>query len=142
MQRIQSVCCEQLGVFGRVPRSTREQIHCEVNFCATQYCLKLTDKGNIMFRKKAKAKSLAEPSSSKLSAVNQRGRASCPFLQDRRKPTKSIMKYVTADESLHKKYEETRRNSNASLQFSEIEIREYSRTVGDNPSCSSGPPLS
>ena len=28
------------------------------------------------------------------------------------------------------------------IKFHIIEIREYERTVGDNPSCSSGPPIS
>ena len=40
-----------------------------------------------------------------------------------------------------------RRNGNTmsrrqSVLFKAIEIREYERTVGDNPSCSSGPPVS
>jgi hypothetical protein len=28
-----------------------------------------------------------------------------------------------------------------SVRFNEIHIRDYERTVGDNPSCSSGPPI-
>jgi len=68
------------------------------------------------------------------------GRAmSCPVFG---RPKKSNMKFVTADESLHKKYKESRKNMSRNLQFDAIEIREYARTVGDNPSCSSGAPIS
>jgi len=62
--------------------------------------------------------------------------------------SKSIMKRRTLDESLHCSYGSEdevisgRRKKNLSLQFDKIKIREYSRTVGDNPSCSSGPPVS
>lgn len=28
-----------------------------------------------------------------------------------------------------------------SVRFNDIQIRDYERTVGDNPSCSSGPPI-
>jgi len=63
----------------------------------------------------------------------------CPSL------CKSIMKLRTLDESLHRTYGSDDiivcRQKN-SLQFSKINIREYSRTVGDNPSCSCGPPIS
>ena len=59
---------------------------------------------------------------------------------------KSIMKWRTLDESLHSSSGAEdiivqRRIKNNSLQFSNINIREYLRTVGDNPSCSSGPPV-
>lgn len=54
----------------------------------------------------------------------------------------SIMKRRTLDESLHSKYgSEGSRNGDRALQFDRIMIREYARTVGDNPSCSSGPPV-
>jgi len=61
---------------------------------------------------------------------------------------KSIMKRKTLDESLHSMYGSEdemisgRTRKNLSLQFDKIHIREYSRTVGDNPSCSCGPPVS
>jgi hypothetical protein len=64
--------------------------------------------------------------------------------------TVSIMITRTLDESLHSTYgsveegptRRRRRSKNRpSLQFDKIRIREYSRTVGDNPSCSSGPPI-
>lgn len=61
---------------------------------------------------------------------------------------KSIMKKRTLDESLHSTYGSEdelitgRDKERDSLQFDKIKIREYSRTVGDNPSCSSGPPVS
>ena len=41
------------------------------------------------------------------------------------------------DEAAHK---EKPRQVN-SVRFSEIQIRDYERVVGDNPSCSSGPPI-
>lgn len=55
----------------------------------------------------------------------------------------SILKWKTVDESLHSTYgsESGSRNSDAKLQFKSVVIREYARTVGDNPSCSSGPPV-
>mmetsp|Transcript_50 Transcript_50/g.112 ORF Transcript_50/g.112 Transcript_50/m.112 type:complete len:286 (-) Transcript_50:324-1181(-) len=59
---------------------------------------------------------------------------------------RSIMKRRTIDESLHSTYgsEDGMMHSrkHLSLQFANVNIREYSRTVGDNPSCSSGPPIS
>eukprot|EP00543_Licmophora_paradoxa_P003119 CAMPEP_0202456352 /NCGR_PEP_ID=MMETSP1360-20130828/13626_1 /ASSEMBLY_ACC=CAM_ASM_000848 /TAXON_ID=515479 /ORGANISM="Licmophora paradoxa, Strain CCMP2313" /LENGTH=338 /DNA_ID=CAMNT_0049076135 /DNA_START=675 /DNA_END=1691 /DNA_ORIENTATION=+ len=48
------------------------------------------------------------------------------------------MKVTTLDESLHSTYDG---RSSINIGWREIQIREYSRTVGDNPSCSSGPPL-
>lgn len=57
---------------------------------------------------------------------------------------KGIMKFKTLDESLHSTYgcETDNDNSNKPrIQFKHIEVREYARTVGDNPSCSSGPPV-
>jgi len=60
---------------------------------------------------------------------------------------KSILKRRTLDESLHSTYgsEDGLINGNSkknlSLQFDKIEIREYDLTVGDNPACTSGPPV-
>jgi len=74
-------------------------------------------------------------------------RPRCYSLPSRFKP-KSIMKIRTIDESLHSTYgseDEMITGSSRkhdSLTFDKICIREYSRTVGDNPSCSSGPPVS
>jgi hypothetical protein len=55
----------------------------------------------------------------------------------------SILKWKTVDESLHSMYgsESGSRNGEQKLQFKSVVIREYARTVGDNPSCSSGPPV-
>ena len=57
--------------------------------------------------------------------------------------SKSIMKRRTLDESLHSAYgsEDGVMRGKNSIQFDKINIREYSMTVGDNPSCSSGPPI-
>jgi hypothetical protein len=59
---------------------------------------------------------------------------------------KSIMKIVTADESVHSVYgqpkEGQQEKPKRNIDFKAVEIREYARTVGDNPSCSSGPPIS
>jgi hypothetical protein len=67
---------------------------------------------------------------------------------------KGVLKYLSADESLSKVYGNerfkddgslhpvTRHSKSRSVIFTAIEIREYARTVGDNPSCSSGPPIS
>jgi hypothetical protein len=73
-------------------------------------------------------------------------RPRCYSLPSRLKP-KSIMKKRTIDESLHSTYGSEdemitgRSRRHDSLKFDKICIREYSRTVGDNPSCSSGPPV-
>lgn len=53
-----------------------------------------------------------------------------------------ILKFTTADESLRSTYSCPGGQPRRSLGFASVEIREYSRTVGDNPSCSSGPPVS
>ena len=55
----------------------------------------------------------------------------------------SILRFKTVDESLHSTYgsDDGRRHSDTRLRFKSVVIREYARTVGDNPSCSSGPPV-
>jgi hypothetical protein len=53
----------------------------------------------------------------------------------------SIMKWTTLDESIGHSYGSDRSGERRSLQFGKVKIREYARTVGDNPSCSSGPPV-
>ena len=62
---------------------------------------------------------------------------------------KSILKCKTVDESLHSVANQSTRSepanigrpSNKGITFGNIGIREYARTLGDNPSCSSGPPV-
>eukprot|EP00934_Nitzschia_sp_Nitz4_P005736 Nitzschia sp. Nitz4//scaffold116_size91068//5492//6342//NITZ4_004945-RA/size91068-augustus-gene-0.50-mRNA-1//1//CDS//3329533539//5726//frame0 len=54
----------------------------------------------------------------------------------------SIMKFRTLDESLHSKFGSTTSDSmDKRTSFDSVVIREYGRTIGDNPACSSGPPL-
>lgn len=59
---------------------------------------------------------------------------------------RGIMKCRTLDESLHSTYGSESGSKNGEkdrgIRFHKIVIREYARTVGDNPSCSSGPPVS
>jgi hypothetical protein len=59
---------------------------------------------------------------------------------------KTIMKCKTLDDSLHSTYGSQSDNFSGygekSIKFDKIVIREYSRTIGDNPSCSCGPPVS
>lgn len=58
-------------------------------------------------------------------------------------PIKGVMKITTLDESLHSKYGSSSKAGGTEgkrerIKFKNIEIREYNRTVGDNPSVSSG----
>ena len=58
---------------------------------------------------------------------------------------KGILKYSTEDESIHSTYGSNESKDSCErkgITFKDIMIREYARTVGDNPSCSSGPPIS
>ena len=64
---------------------------------------------------------------------------------------KGILKFSTVDESLHNKYgsdgdrktnEGDTSDKRAGIILKDVVIREYARTIGDNPSCSSGPPIS
>jgi hypothetical protein len=107
-----------------------------------------------MFRRRSKAKSDESVAYGTASAKVKARRAVLG--------PKGILKYVDADESLHTVYGSERNlddsvgsfksqsnkpQQNAhrrshSVLFTAIEIREYARTVGDNPSCSSGPPIS
>jgi hypothetical protein len=75
-----------------------------------------------------------------------------PATINQRQGFKGILKIRTVDDSLHSQYrhgegkEDTDSNSSQSpsrrgIEFKEIIIREYNRTIGDNPSCSSGPPI-
>lgn len=105
-----------------------------------------------MFRRKSRAQSDPGISFSAASGKIQRRRCSLP--------DKGVLKYLSADESLSTVYGSERsfddgndkhspterrmmpnRRSHCVI-FTDIEIREYARTVGDNPSCSSGPPMS
>jgi hypothetical protein len=57
-----------------------------------------------------------------------------------------IMKCKTLDESLHSTYGSQSESGSGhgdrgNIKFDKILIREYARTVGDNPSCSCGPPV-
>ncbi|EEC48049.1 predicted protein [Phaeodactylum tricornutum CCAP 1055/1] len=82
--------------------------------------------------------------------VYQRVRSITTF--NRRRDLKGIMKFATADDSIHSTYGATEKESKDStdgelsikrnIEFKELHIREYARTLGDNPSCSSGPPVS
>lgn len=60
----------------------------------------------------------------------------------------SIMKVSSHDESLHSTFGKENRDkkpdeaTDKSVKFDKIEIRTYERALGDNPSCSGGPPLS
>lgn len=53
---------------------------------------------------------------------------------------RGILKVRNLDESLHSTYG-SEGSPSANIRFDDIEIREYCRTVGDHPSCSSGPPV-
>jgi len=57
---------------------------------------------------------------------------------------RSVLRIRTLDESIHSTYGESdggSRGSRGNIKFKNVGIREYARTVGDNPSCSSGPPV-
>ena len=55
---------------------------------------------------------------------------------------RTIMRYKTLDESLSSTYSvERRKEDERRITLASVQIREYARTVGDNPSCSSGPPI-
>jgi len=56
--------------------------------------------------------------------------------------TKSVLKHPTVTESMNATYGANRDTPRRGIQLKDIEIREYERTLGDNPSCSSGPPVS
>lgn len=54
---------------------------------------------------------------------------------------KSVMRVSSLDESLHKKGLTKNPKRPSGIVFHEIRIREYARALGDNPSCSAGPPV-
>ena len=54
---------------------------------------------------------------------------------------RSVMKIRTLDESMHSTYGGSDSGTKGRIRFKSVGIREYARTVGDNPSCSSGPPV-
>mmetsp|Transcript_5653 Transcript_5653/g.6939 ORF Transcript_5653/g.6939 Transcript_5653/m.6939 type:complete len:178 (+) Transcript_5653:66-599(+) len=56
--------------------------------------------------------------------------------------TKSILRIKSFAESINSIPSNSSLSSSRSVQFDKVEIREYSITLGDNPSCSSGPPIS
>mmetsp|Transcript_10065 Transcript_10065/g.12708 ORF Transcript_10065/g.12708 Transcript_10065/m.12708 type:complete len:203 (+) Transcript_10065:45-653(+) len=62
--------------------------------------------------------------------------------------TRSILRAKSLDDSTDSSIHSTSSacttssSSSRSVSFDQVEIREYSITIGDNPSCSNGPPLS
>ena len=54
----------------------------------------------------------------------------------------SISEDATADISLSSSSSSSSSSSAGSVRFNDVKIREYYITLGDNPSCSSGPPIS
>ena len=54
---------------------------------------------------------------------------------------KSAMRVSSLDESLHKKGLAKNPARPGRIEWHEIRIREYARALGDNPSCSAGPPV-
>lgn len=94
-----------------------------------------------MFRRN-KAKQLDSESNGK---KNQKQKIDKSVVDGCKSQVQSIMRYVSADDSIHSKYGESEiseARKDIHIQFRNIEIREYARTIGDNPSCSSGPPIS
>lgn len=80
-----------------------------------------------------------------ITAIQKTGYRRCVSVPECLFDVQSIMKFRTLDESLHSTYggsENGSKSGDRTLQFDKIEIREYARTIGDNPSCSSGPPVS
>ena len=67
--------------------------------------------------------------------------------QQLQRRTGSILKTTTRTDSLAARGSRPEegggphRRTTASITFDRIEIREYARTVGDNPSCTAGPPI-
>lgn len=58
-----------------------------------------------------------------------------------RMEVKSAMRVSSLDESLHKRGLAKNPERPSGIKFHEIRIREYARALGDNPSCSAGPPV-
>lgn len=59
----------------------------------------------------------------------------------KKRPRKGILKITTIDESITTKYSGSTPSA-VPVTFDNIEVREYSVVIGDNPSCTSGPPVS
>ncbi|GAX17603.1 hypothetical protein FisN_18Lh259 [Fistulifera solaris] len=91
-----------------------------------------------MFRRKGRAQSASATMESSRSMTVVRARSkSVPTYPSNR--IKGILKVTTVDDSLHNPYKQ--RDDNKGIQFHNIEIREYARTLSDNPSCTAGPPI-
>jgi hypothetical protein len=95
------------------------------------------------FLGKKKSLSVSLPSNSMVvtnSPATLKKSTSLPGTQADIIAVKSIMRVSSLDESLHRRGL-SKSSLTKSLNWHEIQIREYSRDVGDNPSCSSGAPI-
>lgn len=110
-------------------------------------------------RKKQAAESAGRGRSKSLSVGSNKRKldtktASAPMLGSRGSSClKGILKFTSVQESLSATYgkssggddpageNEDGASRRKGINLDKIEIREYERTLGDNPSCSSGPPI-
>lgn len=96
--------------------------------------------------KLASSKNAGEPKHSgnigleRFKSASMEGHSSVPWSK-----VKGIMKVATLDESLHSAYgsessvaSDGTKKIKIRIKFTDIEVRSYNRTVGDNPSVSSG----
>lgn len=81
------------------------------------------------------------PREAKLNTKKMPRSRSLPATNRPRRP-KGILRCTSVDQSLRRTYGTEPVGTTTRIHFANVEIREYARTIGDNPSCSSGPPVS
>ena len=98
-----------------------------------------------MFRRQSRAQSATASMERSRNVTLIKARSKSFPTYPNRQNVKGILKYATVDDSLHNPYRNGRidenNNNDKGIQFKDIHIREYARTLSDNPSCTAGPPI-
>ena len=108
-------------------------------------CLRDSDQGSYSSRSDLDDGSNTRDSSASKGSKSNQSMSTSTFASDREPLSQSAASGDFSAQSKGQSSQASGRPSSAlhtkSVRFSEVHVRDYERVVGDNPSCSSGPPM-